>query len=120
MKRTAPCPLCGVKIRITRAGKVGHHRLEKDLYSGVRFCSGRGMSPKMTVLASFTSSSGADCEVREGKDGVIYCTCLAWRFSKPPKDCKHLLDIREALVKGDMSIFTRMQPANEITKSLGR
>lgn len=74
----------------------------------------------MTVLGTFTSDSGDDCEVREGKDGVIYCTCMSWRFSKPPKDCKHLERIRKSIASGDTRIFSTMQPASEQTKDLGR
>lgn len=60
----------------------------------------------VTVIATFTSDRGTPYEVREGKDGVVYCTCPAWRFSgkvrgsegfgggKARKDCKHLQRLR--------------------------
>jgi len=42
----------------------------------------------MQVLQTYPSSSGKTThEVREGGDGVIYCTCPGWRFNK---HCKHL------------------------------
>lgn len=42
------------------------------------------------LLAKYPSSNGRSIyEIIEGKDGVVYCTCLGWRNRKT---CKHLLD----------------------------
>lgn len=44
----------------------------------------------MKVLAEYPSSSGKQVwEIREGDDGVVYCTCPGWRFHSR-RWCKHL------------------------------
>ena len=45
----------------------------------------------MTVLKFVSSSSrpGVSYQIRQGGDGVVYCTCPAWQFGKG-RDCKHL------------------------------
>lgn len=56
------------------------------------------------VIKEFPSdtSPGKVYQVRQGQDGVIYCTCWAWmRSPKDAKDCKHLKRIRESLTSGD-------------------
>lgn len=48
----------------------------------------------MVVLSQIESKTGnGKYEVRQGNDGVVYCTCPAWRFSKP-HDCIHLREMR--------------------------
>ena len=51
------------------------------------------------VLSRFASSDGTKTyEIRRGKDGEVYCTCPAWRFSGrdrfhqlvQTRTCKHL------------------------------
>lgn len=45
-----------------------------------------------TVFVVKSTSSGKRYEIREGKDGVLYCSCPAWRFQHKPTDqrtCKH-------------------------------
>lgn len=81
----------------------------------------------MTVLATFNEEGRGlgqgrtyAVEVREGKDGVIYCTCLSWRYSKPPKDCKHLRQIRDAFITGDREVFAQLDVPSEHTRNLGR
>lgn len=138
MKQKAKCPVCSQTFILTKTGRMPVHvdreleQLSHERYNAYlafieykrqrqrKSCVGSSWYPAVTVLAKFTSDNGDECEVREGKDGVIYCTCMAWRFSKAPKDCKHLKRIREAFQSGDTSIFSRMQQPSEYTRDLGR
>jgi hypothetical protein len=43
------------------------------------------------ILQRFDSrSSSAVYEVRRGGDGVLYCTCPAWRMKQGTASCRHL------------------------------
>jgi hypothetical protein len=47
---------------------------------------------KPTVLAVVESTrTGEQYEIRLGKDGVTFCACMGWRFSKErPRSCTHV------------------------------
>lgn len=43
-----------------------------------------------TGMPFVSGESGKTYELRTGRDGVFYCTCPAWRYSKDHKPCKHM------------------------------
>lgn len=44
------------------------------------------------LIRTWPGSKGAVYEFREGGDGIVFCTCSAWKFSREsPKTCKHLI-----------------------------
>jgi hypothetical protein len=45
----------------------------------------------LTTIRSASNPSKVYEIVQSDKDGKVYCTCPAWKFSKvSPKTCKHL------------------------------
>jgi len=51
------------------------------------------MEVEMDILAGYRSDSNPDkmYYIHKGRDGVIYCDCPAWKFSKP-HNCRHLVE----------------------------
>lgn len=59
------------------------------------------------VIRTWPSSSNPNVkyELRQGADGVIYCTCKAYAFSRAkPKTCKHMEQWADAVANG-ASVF---------------
>jgi hypothetical protein len=43
------------------------------------------------VIAEYDGSKpGSKHQITRGNDGVVYCSCWAWRRSQHPRHCKHL------------------------------
>ena len=52
---------------------------------------------KVAEVASQTTDDNK-YEIRLGADGVLYCTCPGWKFSKAtPRSCKHVQGLKEQL-----------------------
>lgn len=46
------------------------------------------------------SKPGTTYDLLEGADGIIYCSCPAWRFSREkPKSCKHMVEWAETITR---------------------
>ncbi len=43
-----------------------------------------------------TGSTGREYTIKQGRDGVVYCSCPSWKFnSRNPaqRDCKHVRQV---------------------------
>lgn len=56
---------------------------------------------EMKLIRTWPGSKlGVEYEMREGKDGVIYCSCPGWKFSRErPRSCKHMVKWAETIVQ---------------------
>jgi hypothetical protein len=54
------------------------------------------------VIRTWPSSKpGKQYELTMGDDGILYCTCMAWKFCKArPRICKHITEWTDAIAKG--------------------
>ena len=61
----------------------------------------KGSKMSKMILKTVLSSNGdTTYDIRLGKDGVTYCTCPAWKFSKPKngvRKCKHLVSFGQEM-----------------------
>lgn len=63
------------------------------------------------VIRTWPSKSNPNrsYELREGSDGVIYCSCPAWAFSKVrPKSCKHMVDWATSIATGGAHLAPKL------------
>jgi predicted nucleic acid-binding Zn finger protein len=45
-------------------------------------------------------SNGNEYTVKQGRDGVVYCSCPAWKFQRKPaaqRTCKHVRRVADQL-----------------------
>lgn len=53
-----------------------------------------------------SSKPGRYYELREGADGVVYCNCPGWAFSKlRPRECKHMRAFAAEVAEGGKKLF---------------
>lgn len=46
-----------------------------------------------------STTSGKTYTIKQGKDGVLYCNCPAWKFQKKPVEQRHCKHYRMAIAE---------------------
>jgi hypothetical protein len=81
------------------------------------------MKIQAVVLARFASKSNPSLshEVRQGADGVVFCSCPSWRFQKNSptnRTCKHIEQWKsETKVGSGLSLLDVMGPGPEAVRA---
>ena len=57
-------------------------------------------SMPFSITISSATNPGTRYTIKQGADGVVYCSCPAWKFQKAPvekRSCKHIRKVMKAL-----------------------
>ena len=69
-----------------------------------KYGKGLGIGKPLTAIKGTESYN-----IVLGQDYRVYCTCPAWKFSKPPvKECKHLRELFD--IEGDSVMLELQKP----------
>ena len=77
------------------------------------------------LLASVPSKTNPDLsyEIRRGKDGVVYCSCPAWKHQRLPvahRSCKHLKSFHAANLAAKESVETKQEAGSGLAHAQER
>jgi predicted nucleic acid-binding Zn finger protein len=56
----------------------------------------------LTIQVPSLTEVGQSYEIKRGRDGVLYCSCPAWRFQRKPaaeRSCKHMRAVAQLLTE---------------------
>lgn len=66
------------------------------------------------TLKVYIGTNGNEHRIIQGRDGVVYCDCMAWKMSKDtPKSCKHLIRFKQESASAKTRTLSPKKPKHE-------
>ena len=116
--------IMGIPYYASIVGIMPRQKKEKDIRRPfIGKVKERDFMGRILDTVPSSSNPGKTYDIIEGKDGVIYCTCTAWKMRK---NCKHLKEwtrknvTPESLVQDDEPSSLNEVVSAEVQKLLSR
>ncbi len=85
--------MCSIRVTV-RKGKTMKTLQKKSIPFVVNALSPKDLSKGIDVRATAMSSTGKGSYTVTRRNGQWACSCPAWKFRSPRKDCKHIQAVR--------------------------